>query len=178
MKFGKRQRGVVLAGLLMATLSAAAWVREGDKTGDVDVVEAPARKNATSKRMPAEHREPEVERVHLEKLQPRPSPDRSDDVFAARSWRKPAPKATAADIAAAAPVPTAPPLPFAYLGRLSSDDTRQVFVSQGERNLILHEGETVDAIYRVEKLSDAGVTFIHLPTGIRQDMPIPSGESQ
>ncbi len=62
------------------------------------------------------------------------------------------------------------------MGKLMSDDVRQIFLMQGERNLIVHEGDVIDSLYRVEKLSDAGVTFVHLPTGIRQDLPI--GEPQ
>lgn len=178
MTSGARQRGIILAVLLMGTLSAAAWVREADKAGEAEVVEAPVRKAVTAKRSAAERGQPLADRVHLEKLQARTAADRADDAFAIRNWRRAAPKAARVELAAAAAPPSAPPLPFAYMGRLESADARQVFVTQGERNLILQEGDTVDSTYRVEQLSEARVTFIHLPTGIRQDLPIPSGEAQ
>jgi len=176
MKIGARQRWAVLIALLTAALSAAAWVREGDRTADPEVVEAPVRQarpaGATSPRS-----EQAVERVHLEKLRMHPSADRTDDAFAPRSWRKPAQKATvAANAVVIAPPPSAPPLPFVYMGKLLSEDDRAVFLLQGERNLIVHEGDVIDAVYRVDKLSDAGLTFIHLPTGIQQNLPI--GEPQ
>ena len=185
MKMGTRQRGVLLAALLTATLSAAAWVREGDKAEDVDVVTprkhenvgAPARQAQVAK-APV-NKDTEAPHVHLEKLRTTKATAQPDDAFAPRSWAPPAAKAAAREAAVAPPPPpTAPPLPFAYMGRLLSDNQQKVFLTAGERNLIVREGDTVDAIYRVEKLSEAGVTFLHLPTGIRQELPISAGESQ
>ena len=176
MNTGARQRWAVLIALLTAALSAAAWVSDSDKTVEAEVVEAPARQARPASTAPV-RKEQTAERVHLEKLRTHPSTDRTDDAFAPRSWRKAAPKlSAAANAVIVAPPPSAPPLPFVYMGKLMSDDERQIFLLQGERNLIVHEGDVIDAIYRVEKLSDAGVTFVHLPTGIRQDLPI--GEPQ
>lgn len=187
MKMGTRQRGVLLAALLTATLSAAAWVREGDKADDAQVaaprsarhesVGAPARQ-AKVARAPAA-RDADTLHVHLEKLRVTKGNAQPDDAFAPRSWAPPAAKAAAREAAnVPPPPPTAPPLPFAYMGRLLSDNQQKVFLTAGDRNLIIREGDTIDATYRVEKLSDAGVTFLHLPTGIRQELPISAGESQ
>jgi hypothetical protein len=176
MKFGTRQRWAVLIVLLTAALSAAAWVSEGDRPADAEVVETPVRQ-ARAASATAVHKEQAVERVHLEKLHVRSAVERADDAFAPRNWRKPAPKvAAAANAVVVAPPPSAPPLPFVYMGKLLSEDVRAVFLTQGERNLIVHEGDVIDAVYRVDKLSDAGLTFIHLPTGIQQNLPI--GEPQ
>jgi hypothetical protein len=176
MKFGTRQRWAVLIALLMAALSAAAWVREGDRSADAEVVEGPMRQARPASATPV-RKEQTVERVHLEKLRMHSSADRTGDAFAPRNWRKPAPKqAVAANAIVIAPPPSAPPLPFVYMGKLFSEDARAVFLTQGERNLIVHEGDVIDAIYRVDKLSDAGLALIHLPTGIQQNLPI--GEPQ
>jgi hypothetical protein len=176
MNTGARQRWAVLIALLTAALSAAAWVREGDKTAEAEVVEAPARQARPASAAPV-RKDQTAERVHLEKLRAHPSTDRTDDAFAPRSWRKAAPKlAAAANAVIVAPPPSAPPLPFVYMGKLLSEDARAIFLTQGERNLIVHEGDVIDAIYRVDKLSDAGLTFVHLPTGIQQNLPF--GEAQ
>lgn len=176
MKIGKRQRWAVLIALFTAALSAAAWVREGDRTAEANVVEAPARQARFTGAPPA-RKEQAIERVHLEKLHMHPTADRTEDAFAPRTWRKPAPKAVAAaNTVTIARPPSAPPLPFVYMGKLFSEDARAVFLMQGERNLIVHEGDVIDAIYRVDNLSDAGLTFIYLPTGIQQNLPI--GEPQ
>jgi hypothetical protein len=187
MKLGSRQRWILLAVLLTATLSAAAWVRDGDKVDDAEVVAprnakhesagGPARQAQVAK-APA-NKETNTPHVHLEKLRATKENAQPDDAFAPRSWAPPAAKAAAREAAnAPPPPPTAPPLPFAYMGRLLSDNQQKVFLTAGERNLIVREGDTVDSIYRVEKLSEAGVTFLHLPTGIRQELPISAGESQ
>jgi hypothetical protein len=176
MKFGARQRWALLLSLLTAALSAAAWVRDGDKAADAQVVEAPVRQARPASGTPV-RTEQTQERVHLEKLHVRSTAQRTDDAFAPRSWRKPLPKAqAAANAVVIAPPPSAPPLPFVYMGKLFSEDARAIFLMQGERNLIVHEGDVIDAIYRVDKLSDASLTFIHLPTGIQQNLPI--GEPQ
>ena len=169
MKFGARKRWAVLVVLLTAALSAAAWVREGDKTAEAEVIEAPARPSRTAGGPPVQAGHA-AERVHLEKLRARPSAGGTDDAFATRSWRKPAPKLSAAEGAVAVVAPSAPPLPFVYMGKLLSDEARAVFLTNGERNLIVHEGDVIDATYRVDKLADEGLTFVHLPTGIQQHL--------
>ena len=181
MKFGTRKRWAVLIALLTAALSAAAWVREGDRTAKADVVYAPARPASSAGNTPVRAK-PADERVHLEKLRMRSTTERAGDAFAPRTWRKPQPEvkaaanAVAANAVIVAPAPSAPPLPFVYMGKMESEDKREVFLTLGERNLIVHEGDEIDATYRVASISNAGLTFIHLPTGIRQNLQI--GESQ
>jgi hypothetical protein len=176
MKIGARERWLLLLTLLTLALSAAAWVREGGKAADVEVRDTTARQAPSAITAPA-RTEQSADRVHLEKLRDRAAADHANDAFAPRSWRKPAPKAPAAAsaVVVVAP-PSAPPLPFTYMGKVLSDEISAVFLNQGERNLIVHEGDVIDATYRVEKLSDAGLTLIHLPTGIRQNLLI--GEPQ
>jgi hypothetical protein len=172
-KFGARQRWTVLITLLTAALSAAAWVRDADKAPLVQVVEAPQHQARPAGGTPVRTQQQTQERVHLEKLHVRSPSQRADDAFAPRSWRKPAPKVqAAANAVVIAPPPSAPPLPFVYMGKLFTEDARAVFLNQGERNLIVHEGDVIDALYRVATLSEAGLTFIHLPTGIQQTLPI------
>jgi hypothetical protein len=171
MKFGARKRWAMLIMLLTAALSATAWVRDGDQATKSEVVEAPARQARSIGAAPV-HKQQAAERVHLEKLRILSSAGQADDAFAARNWRKPTPKPSLAykNSVVVAPPPSAPPLPFVYMGKLLSDEAKAVFLTQGDRNLIAHEGEVIDTIYRVEKLSDAGLTFVHLPTGIQQNL--------
>jgi hypothetical protein len=177
MRIGARQRWLVLFSLLALALSAAAWVREGSRAEEEQTTEVQGRatRPANAGRSQAVQ---SVERVQLEKMHShRADADRAADAFAPRTWRKPAPKAAApATVAAAAPAPTAPPLPFVYIGKIQSEEISVVFLAQGERNLAVHEGEVIDGIYRVDTLSEAGLTLTHLPTGTRQNLMI--GEPQ
>lgn len=184
MKISSRQRWIALAVLLMAALTAAAWVREGDRKSGTEIIKPPARPRQVPAARGADSAP--ADRVHLEKLRGRDADSNANDAFATRSWRKPAPKvaATAPVAAAALPAapspptapPGAPPLPFTYMGRLLSEEANAVFLTQGERNLIVHEGEIIESTYRVDKVSETRLTFTHLPSGVQQHLPI--GEPQ
>jgi len=181
MKFDARHRWIALAALLTAALTAAAWVRDADRKSGNEIVEPPARARPITK---AQRADPApADRVHLEKLRGGDPDAKANDAFATRSWRKPAPKpAPKAPVAAALPAvppppiapapPAAPPLPFAYMGRLLSDEANAVFLTQGERNLVVHEGEIIESTYRVDKVSETRLTFTHLPSGIQQFLAI------
>jgi hypothetical protein len=65
------------------------------------------------------------------------------------------------------PPPGAPPLPFAYLGRMQDGAAMTVFVSQGARNHVLRSGDTL-APYKVESISPTDITFVYLPLGEKQ----------
>jgi hypothetical protein len=91
------------------------------------------------------------------------------NLFASRSWQPPPPPVVAARQAA----PTAPPLPFKYLGKLMDHGVVTAFVSQGALTHLLHKGDVL-AEYRVEKITPVDVTFVYLPLNERQRLPIGS----
>jgi hypothetical protein len=67
------------------------------------------------------------------------------------------------------PPPTAPPLPFAYLGALgASPQHSQVFLSNGDRLLIVSPGDVIDGQYRIESIASGVITITYLPLRIRQ----------
>jgi hypothetical protein len=69
------------------------------------------------------------------------------------------------------PPPSAPPVPFAYIGRLSEEDRTTVFLSAGERNLVVKPGDVVDNNYRVEEVTDNAVSLTYLPLNVKQTIP-------
>ncbi|MGH8769417.1 MAG: hypothetical protein ACREVT_14725 [Burkholderiales bacterium] len=180
MKIDARQRWIALVALLMAALTAAAWVREADRKSGTEIVEPPARPRQAQAARGADPATPD--RVHLEKLRGRDVDSNANDAFATRSWRIPAPKAAATAPVSAVALPAtpspptappgAPPLPFTYMGRLLSEETNAVFLTQGERNLVVHEGEIIESTYRVDKVSETRLTFTHLPSGVEQHLSI------
>ena len=99
MKIGARQRWIALVALLMAALTAAAWVRETERKSGTEIVEPPTRPRQVQVARGADPATPD--RVHLEKLRGRDPDSNANDAFATRSWRKPAPKAAAHGVAAA-----------------------------------------------------------------------------
>lgn len=166
MKFDFDKRWFAWIALLALALGASVWVKDKEKSDRVAVVEPLARAGSAART----RGDPEfkvADRVQLDRLRERkPAAGEVENAFAARSWRKPAPPP------APPPAPTAPPLPFTYLGKIASTEANMVFVAQGDRNLIVRAGDTINATYRVERIAGNVLTFTHLPTGIQQTLAI------
>lgn len=99
------------------------------------------------------------------------------DVFNQTSWyvAPPAPVLTAkqkqeAETPVSAPVPTAPPLPFAYLGRYGDTDGRTVVLAVGEKVYVVKAGDVIDNTYRVEKFTPGLVNLTYLPLNMVQSL--------
>lgn len=68
------------------------------------------------------------------------------------------------------PVPTAPPLPFSYVGKLIEDGKPVVFLSARGRNAVVKTGDTIDHIYHVDEIGPAMMTLTYLPMKIQQTL--------
>jgi hypothetical protein len=96
-----------------------------------------------------------------------PLPQRvAGNLFAARSWQPPPPPAPAA---APAPPPRAPELPYRYLGRLEDGDQVVVFLLQGNRELVVRQGDQLPN-YRVDEITRRGMSMTYLPLNATQRM--------
>lgn len=84
-------------------------------------------------------------------------------LFGAVSWQPPPTPAQRAAAAAPPPPPVAPPFPYAYLGGLSEDGVRTAFFTRGERVLPVKAGDTVDAVYRIDQMTEKAMTLTYLP---------------
>jgi hypothetical protein len=171
MNLSSRQRWIVLGGLLTATLAAAGWLSE-DK--DAPEVVAPAAKapQADSRRVAAQQQSVQV---NLDKLKSRSVGEAQRDPFstpAPKPKKQPAKAPSPPPVVVAAPppppAPTAPPLPFVYMGKLQNGADTMVFLIQGERNLVVKEGEVIDSTYRVERVTSTEITLVYLPLEQRQ----------
>lgn len=98
------------------------------------------------------------------------------DPFTASSWLPPPPvEVPAAPVRP--PPPTAPPVPFAYVGQLDAKAAKpQVFLSNGDQLLIVSPGDVIDNQYRVESVSESDVVLTYLPLHERQVVAIPREE--
>jgi len=70
------------------------------------------------------------------------------------------------------PAPTAPPIPFKYIGKIYGDNEYQVFIGFNNKNLIVKEGEVIQQTYKIEKISPPVMTFTYIPMSILQSMQI------
>jgi hypothetical protein len=96
------------------------------------------------------------------------------DLFAASgpaaATSAPAPAASAP--AASAAPPTPPPLPFTYVGKRFDGKAWEVFLSQGEQTLIVHEGMVIDGQYRVESIKPPVLVLRYLPLSQQQNIAV------
>lgn len=68
--------------------------------------------------------------------------------------------------------PEAPPLPFAYLGRMIEDGKLAVFLSRGAESYSVKPGDTIGGEYRVDAVTEKEVTFTYLPLKTKQRLPL------
>lgn len=166
-------RNLLLGGLLVASLAAALWVgseddspeaetprraRQNDRAGapTLAAAEQPA---GIAGAEPAERPETEDESGDDEAAAARIDPFRSKSWYIAPPPPPP-------------PKPTAPPLPFRFLGRLVEDGETRIFLAQNNQNLSARVGDVINGTYSVEAIGDNGVQFIYLPLKETQVLPL------
>jgi hypothetical protein len=99
-------------------------------------------------------------------------------LFAAHSWYSPppppppAPSMSAAQVAALQ-VPTAPPLPFTFMGSYTPDGSTPVFfLTQGDRVYDVRIGDTLDATYSVDSFANGQLVLTYKPLKIQQQLSV------
>jgi hypothetical protein len=70
------------------------------------------------------------------------------------------------------PPPSAPQLPFSFLGQYHEDDRQVILLMKGERMLLVKAGEVIDGTYRVEGIQGRTLTLLYLPLGVRQTLDV------
>lgn len=163
-----------LAGALALTLGASMWAAMQD------VDDSPARAAA----------EPRVRATPNSAAPPRPATAQTGSAAAMQRLPELPVAARRAPLAAegagfaaplsfrpppppsASPRPTAPPLPFRYVGAIDETGQRRALIMQGEHLHILGSGDEIDGRYRVERIGEAGIDFLYLPLQQRQSLSL------
>lgn len=92
------------------------------------------------------------------------------DPFAQKSWEQP--EAAAPQREQRPPKPTAPPLPFAYLGKVIEEGKLSVFLAHGGENLTAKPGDTIAGEYRLDAVTENEIRFTYLPLKTQQSLPL------
>lgn len=74
------------------------------------------------------------------------------------------------------PPPSAPPLPFRYIGKARAGNGWEVYLSQGERVHVVRPDEVIDGTYRVGVIAPPSMTLVFLPLEQVQSIDIGAGE--
>jgi hypothetical protein len=139
---------------------------------DSDVI-APVTKRAKPRTVAADAAPESVGAVRLDRLDARQQAlaasapgktDRTPPLFESVAWQNAAQQAAAkAPPPPPPPKPVAPPFPYAYMGGLTDDAGRMGFFTKGERVLAVKAGDTVDAVFRVDQMTENQMQLTYLP---------------
>lgn len=86
------------------------------------------------------------------------------NLFPRQTWQPPPPPPPPP------PKPTAPPLPFQYLGQLEAEGGLQVFLTQQKRQLVVRKGDLIDGTWRVDEVAPGRLSFTYLPLNEKQQL--------
>jgi hypothetical protein len=99
----------------------------------------------------------------------------ADALFASRSWYVPPPPPP--PVAAPPPpppeAPTAPPLPFTFIGSYAADGDRSTyFLARGDRIYDVKEGDSIDSEYVLVAADAGNLIFNYKPLNARQSLAL------
>lgn len=157
------RKGLLFAGLAITLILVFTGGDEEAKAPGEPPRVAQTQRRSAPPRQPAPPPVPNIASLAREALD-----SEAVDIFRPKSWyiAPPPPKPVKP------PPPSAPPLPFAYLGRIEEGDTTMVFVSRQGNNYSVRKGDVIDSTYRVDEITPGAVTFTYLPLNTRQTLPI------
>jgi hypothetical protein len=79
-------------------------------------------------------------------------------------------------VAEAPPAPTAPPVPFKFVGLIEEKAAKPAaFIAKGDALFVVHVGDVVENTYRVESFNSAQVVVTYLPLKQRQTIEVTGG---
>jgi hypothetical protein len=98
-------------------------------------------------------------------------------LFASHSWYSPPPPAPPPPVVVPAsvvpPVPTAPPLPFTFMGSYTPDGSAPVFfLTRDDRVYDVRIGDTLEGTYTVDSFANGQLALTYKPLKIQQQLSV------
>lgn len=168
----------VVYGLALA--GAAALAIFGDTTPDTEVAEAVERAPAAMRPAAAEPRQPGAATAAepaILRLQDRAALAGDDglgaagSVFLSQDWNPP-PQESPPPPPPLPSRPSAPPLPFTYIGKAVSDGAWEVYLVRSGVTYIVRNNMVIDGTYRVEAIAPPTLKLTYLPLNQVQQINI------
>lgn len=162
----------IVPAIVVAAIVAAAPSDQGDmatavsKAGRIQTAVAAPARAAQRPPEPASVEMASVEMASLAQSEPE-AVEEIGNIFGVTSWYVPPPPPPPAP-PPPPPVPTAPPLPFTYLGRYEDAPRQLTILVKGERIYTVAAGDVIDDTYRVERIVPGMVELTYLPLNIKQ----------
>jgi len=157
-----------------AVAGALAWLPDYLKSADdSEALVTTVAKPAKDKKIAAQGASPAAGKTAaIKDLSP------AGDLFAARSWKAAPVLGTVVEqpvnVTPVVQVPTAPPLPFQFVGRLDDRSDLQVFLQNGEKIYVVRKGDVIDETWRIEGISEMELSLVYLPLHLSQTLSVGS----
>jgi hypothetical protein len=90
-------------------------------------------------------------------------------LFSPLTWAPPVKKAAAPLVA---PTPSAPSLPFRFLGKQKIGNEIKVFLAEGEKTWVVSERSKIGNQYMVDSIAPPKMTLVFLPLNTKQEISI------
>lgn len=163
-----RLRQIILFAALAASLGAALWVR--GQEGDSEAVVKPVEGGNNHPTVAPETAEREG-RVALERLNRRAPSGTETDPFRLKTWFVAPPPGPPPS----PPKPTAPPLPFKYMGSFEEPSSGKliVYLAKGDESFPVSPGDKFDDNkYQFDGIGKGRITITYLPLSIKQNITL------
>jgi len=102
----------------------------------------------------------------------------SRDLFPTQQWTPPQALASVTEQPVVIPpepaAPTAPILPFRFIGRMGERDDLQIFLQSGEKLYVVRQGDVIDDTYRLDRVSATELSLVYLPLHQPQTLSVGS----
>lgn len=163
-----KRRWIFLGLMLCVTLAAAAWVGRGEGGNDEEIM-APQNGNTNARAAFKKQGSEELPKLELDKLKRGAVDKIEQNLFVAKSWYVPPPP-----VKVQAPAtPTAPPMPFTYMGKLQEESGRLIiYLVKGEQTYSVSPGDVIDDTYRIDGIQGGQIVMTYLPLTVKQTLPI------
>lgn len=166
--------GVALAG-------SAALAAFGDKASTTDAAEAVSRAARTSHLPAKRENAARAAEPSILRLMPRDALNGESDnafktdeknVFASQDWTPPPPPPAPAPPPPPPAPPSAPPLPFTYIGKSIENGTWEVYLGRDDRAYVVREKSVIEDTYRVDAIAPPVLVVTYLPLNQAQQISI------
>lgn len=166
-----RRRWIFLGLMLCVTLAAAAWVGRDESTNDEEIA-APQNGKPIARVTINKHESENLPQLEFPQLKRGAMDKVKQSLFVAKSWYVPPPPVNVQ----APATPTAPPLPFAYMGKFQEESGRLIiYLAKGEQTYSVSPGDVIDDTYRIDGIESGQLVMTYLPLTVKQTLPIGGG---
>ncbi|MGZ3238100.1 MAG: hypothetical protein ACXU8A_12065 [Burkholderiaceae bacterium] len=84
----------------------------------------------------------------------------SETLFGFQTWTPPPPPPPKIVVPV---IPTAPPLPFTFVGKKNEDGLWEVYLARGETTFIVRDKSMIESAYRVDAITPPTMSITYLP---------------